>query len=75
LILSKNSSNTVAEMEKMPFHIVYGMYNTLVVLNEEEKKDRKNQETAEASSYHLPSSLNVPKYNIPNYSNVSLPRL
>ena len=56
----------VADMMKLPGHIVVGMYNQLQVLLEEENKEAKKNEKEEMSNYSS---------SIPNFSNFHMPSL
>jgi hypothetical protein len=64
LSLSKETSNTVAEMMKMPSHFVIGMYNALRKILEKEAKAREEAEKKANKNIKAPSMphINMPKF-------------
>lgn len=86
--LSKETSNSLAEMMDMPFHIVFGMYNTLQKIFKKEKEESERQQKEEESKYNipnindiqnsatrgvkLPSTPSMPNINIPSSGSIHL---
>lgn len=55
LNLSKETSNSVSEMQRMPFHIVFGMYNALQKIFKKEEENSKKEQEKTQSTYNIPS--------------------
>lgn len=55
LTLTKETSTSFSDLLKLPFHITYGMYNTLVNLNKKEQEAQKKEEEAARSEYNIPN--------------------
>jgi hypothetical protein len=67
LSLSKETSNTVAEMMKMPSHFVIGMYNALRKILEKEAKQREEAEKKANKNIKAPS---MPSFSMPKIPHI-----
>ena len=87
LTLTKETSTSFSELLKLPFHITYGMYNTLVNLTKKEQEQQKKEEEKAKQEYNIPnvnslqsqalSSINsaTPHVQMPNIPSVGSIRL
>lgn len=65
LSLSKETSNSFAELMKMPMHITIGIYNALRKYLEKEAKARKEAEDKERSRQSM-STPSMPSFRMPS---------
>lgn len=66
LSLSKETSNSFAELMKMPMHITIGIYNALRKYLEKEAKARKEAEEKESARQGSFSTPSLPSFRMPN---------
>ena len=59
LTISRNTSNDLASLLRLPFHYVLGLYNTLMKALEEENKKRngEGESSPSLSGFKMPSSM------------------
>lgn len=55
LTLTKETSTSFNELLELPFHITYGMYNTLVNLHKKEQEQQKKEEEKAKGDYNIPN--------------------
>ncbi|MBQ2395910.1 MAG: hypothetical protein II304_02540 [Bacteroidales bacterium] len=66
LSLSKETSNSFAELMKMPMHITIGIYNALRKYLEKEAKARKEAEEKESARQSGFSAPSMPSFRMPS---------
>lgn len=66
LSLSKETSNSFAELMQMPMHITIGIYNALRKYLEKEAKARKEAEEKESARQNGFSAPSMPSFRMPS---------
>lgn len=66
LSLSKETSNSFAELMQMPMHITIGIYNALRKYLEKEAKARKEAEEKESARQGNFSTPSMPSFRMPS---------
>lgn len=66
LSLSKETSNSFAELMQMPMHITIGIYNALRKYLEKEAKARKEAEEKESARQSGFSTPSMPSFRMPS---------
>lgn len=71
LTLTKETSTSFNELLKLPFHITYGMYNTLVNLNKKEQEQQKKEEDKARQEYNIPNVNSLQSQALSSLNNVT----
>lgn len=71
LTLTKETSTSFSDLLKLPFHITYGMYNTLVNLNKKEQEAQKKEEERAKDNYNIPNISSLQSQALSSINNAT----